>query len=138
MQAKPSVDGWTVAFHLCHIHETRTYWLFKAKGEKTPGLLDLYHQVGDEWAPSDNLKEIHSQLLASEAAVRDWIGEALAKGTTEIGQYDHPVLFLQHMIWHEGYHFGLLMLALRLAGAEPSEAWEEEHVWALWRGPEEA
>ncbi|MGA2096413.1 MAG: DinB family protein [Candidatus Acidiferrum sp.] len=30
--------------------------------------------------------------------------------------YDHAILFLQHMIWHEGYHQGQIKLALNLAG----------------------
>jgi len=30
--------------------------------------------------------------------------------------YDHPILFLQHMIWHEGYHHGQIKLALKLMG----------------------
>ena len=30
--------------------------------------------------------------------------------------YDHPILLLQHMLWHEGYHHGQMKLALKLAG----------------------
>jgi hypothetical protein len=30
--------------------------------------------------------------------------------------YDHPILLLQHMLWHEGYHHGQIKLALKLAG----------------------
>jgi uncharacterized damage-inducible protein DinB len=30
--------------------------------------------------------------------------------------YDHPILLLQHMIWHEGYHHGQIKLALKVAG----------------------
>jgi hypothetical protein len=30
--------------------------------------------------------------------------------------YDHPILLLQHMIWHEGYHHGQIKLALKTAG----------------------
>ena len=30
--------------------------------------------------------------------------------------YDRPVLFLQHMVWHEGYHHGQIKLALKIAG----------------------
>jgi hypothetical protein len=26
--------------------------------------------------------------------------------------YDHPILLLQHMLWHEGYHHGQMKLAL--------------------------
>ena len=30
--------------------------------------------------------------------------------------YDHPILMLQHLIWHEGYHHGQIKLALKIAG----------------------
>lgn len=30
--------------------------------------------------------------------------------------YDHPILLLQHMIWHEGYHHGQIKLAFKFAG----------------------
>ena len=33
--------------------------------------------------------------------------------------YDHPILMLQHMIWHEGYHHGQIKLALKVAGTAP-------------------
>jgi hypothetical protein len=37
------------------------------------------------------------------------------------------------MVWHEGYHAGLILLALRNAGQEPTEEWDEYNIWALWR-----
>jgi hypothetical protein len=33
--------------------------------------------------------------------------------------YDHPILFLQHMIWHEGYHHGQMKLALKKWRSQP-------------------
>jgi hypothetical protein len=29
---------------------------------------------------------------------------------------DHPILLLQHMLWHEGYHHGQIRLALKVTG----------------------
>lgn len=51
----------------------------------------------------------------------------------ENARYDNPVLLLQHMIWHDGWHVGLIFLALRLNGQEPPEEWEEPNVWGQWR-----
>ena len=31
--------------------------------------------------------------------------------------YDHPILLLQHMLWHKGYHHGQIKLALNVAGS---------------------
>lgn len=62
--------------------------------------------------------------------------DALGKGVTQFGWYDNPVLFIQHMVWHEGWHIGLIFLALRLAGQEIPEEWEETKVWGEWRTEE--
>jgi hypothetical protein len=42
--------------------------------------------------------------------------------------YDHPILMLQHMIWHEGYHHGQIKLALKLAGRAISDK-QAGHRW---------
>ena len=59
--------------------------------------------------------------------------QSLTDGKEKVGFYDNPVLFLQHMIWHEGWHVGLIILGLRLSGEEPPEEWEENHIWGEWR-----
>lgn len=133
---KPSEDGWTVAFHLAHIHGTRRYWHSKATGRDKPEGASLYTVSGDEYVPSMDLAEIRTRLAESESLVLSWVRSALESNEPAAAHYDHPVLYLQHMIWHEGWHFALLMLALRLAGHEPSEEWESEHVWDLWRQPD--
>ncbi len=37
------------------------------------------------------------------------------------------------MVWHEGWHAGIILLALRLNGREPAEQWEETNLWGIWR-----
>jgi uncharacterized damage-inducible protein DinB len=55
--------------------------------------------------------------------------------------YDHPILMLQHMIWHEGYHHGQIKLAMKAAGrALDDEAignvtWDVWMEKGRWRGP---
>jgi uncharacterized damage-inducible protein DinB len=46
--------------------------------------------------------------------------------------YDHPILFLQHMIWHEGYHHGQIKLALKLAGHPISNKEAGPVTWRVW------
>jgi hypothetical protein len=48
-----------------------------------------------------------AQMLNDSAAVV----RAAVKGKLESGRamdqhYDHPILLMQHMVWHEGYHHG--------------------------------
>jgi len=46
--------------------------------------------------------------------------------------YDNPILFLQHMIWHEGYHQGQIKLALKLAGHPISNQEAGPLTWRVW------
>jgi uncharacterized damage-inducible protein DinB len=135
LQLKPSPDGWTIAFHLCHLHTTRRFWHSKAEGLDALVGTPLFTVTDDEWIPSNDLEEIRTRLKESELLVRSWVAKALEDGVQQAGHYDHPVLYLQHMVWHEGWHFALIMLALRLGGHEPTEEWEDANVWDMWRAP---
>lgn len=132
MDAKASEEGWSIAFHLCHIHEVRCDWLGNVVGTPNAGIDSLYYQVDGKWAWSKDITEIGRLLDVSEKAVAEWVSANLELGGP-VGNYEHPVMYLQHMIWHEGYHFGLLVLALRLAGVDPTDEWEENNVWSNWR-----
>lgn len=136
LEAKPSDDGWTIGFHLCHLHSTRRYWHMKAAGLEAPVGPTLFTVTEDDWIPSNDLAEIISRLKESEDLVRSYVSEQIAAGAPAIGHYDHPVLYLQHMVWHEGWHAGLIILALRLAGHEPSEETECALIWDVWRLPD--
>ncbi|AIE86010.1 DinB family protein [Fimbriimonas ginsengisoli] len=130
-KALPSPDGWPLDHQLAHIHLVRRYWLSQVSPERGKALGETYT---DGWeTPIEDLDRIKELLRDSAVAVREAMQELLTNGTGAIGGYDHPVLFLQHMIWHEGWHVGLIFLGLRLAGHEPTEEWEEPNVWGQWR-----
>lgn len=135
LEAKPSADGWPIAVHLAHVQMCRKYWLEKASQREWPEIRPLSKVDGETYVASRELALIRDELRRSAGAILSWAGEAV-QSAGPAGPYDHAVLFVQHMVWHEGYHYGLLNLALRLGGAEPDEEWEEKHVWQLWRGPE--
>lgn len=139
--AKPSEDGWTLAFHFAHMHSTRRGWHLNAAGLEEPVGASLYTVTGsgetwDDYAPSDDISEIRSKLAESAKLVHDWTAEQIEAGTQQAGNYDHPVLYLQHMLWHEGWHAGLIILAMRLAGHEVPEPQECELIWDQWRLPD--
>jgi hypothetical protein len=46
--------------------------------------------------------------------------------------YDHPILMLHHMIWHEGYHHGQIKLALKLAGRPMTDDKAGPVTWSVW------
>ena len=51
--------------------------------------------------------------------------------------YDHPILFLQHMIWHEGYHHGQIKLALKVAGHPITNKVAGPVTWRVWMNKSE-
>ncbi len=132
-RTKSSPDSFEADMHLCHVHESRYWWLGKVSPKHQATLGDVVRQEGEDWVPIDDLDEIRRQLSVSGVAVRDAVEEAMADGGGAVGPYSHPFHFMQHMLWHEGYHFALVHLALRNAGCEPTEEWEEQNVWGIWR-----
>jgi uncharacterized damage-inducible protein DinB len=129
--AKPSQDGWPIFFHLAHIQKVRKFHLYHLDPLRADALGELFRNGWDD--PIDDLDSIRKMLAESDLAVREVVLASLEAGKEQVGGYNHPVFFLQHMIWHEGWHIGLIFLALRLAGQEPPEEWEESHVWSEWR-----
>lgn len=128
---KPSEDGFPLYEQLAHIHLVRRYWLSQIAPERGKALGKSYLNGWEN--PIDDLETIRNLLQESGVAVGEAVRESLANGAPAAGGYDHPVFFLQHMIWHEGWHVGLLMLGLRLAGQEPPEEWQEANIWGEWR-----
>ena len=59
--------------------------------------------------------------------------ESLIRSGREMSlHYDHPFLYLQHMIWHEGYHHGQIKLALKVS----VRPFDDEEIgpltWDIW------
>ncbi|MFN8138643.1 MAG: DinB family protein [Fimbriimonadales bacterium] len=128
--AKPSPDGMPLYQQLAHIHKVRHYFLTNVAPERVAQIESSY---ANGWeSPIEDLEKITRLLSESGAAVRDVVQNALSKGVDKLGWYDNAVMFLQHMVWHEGWHVGLIILGLRLAGQEAPEEWEEQHVWKEW------
>jgi len=86
----------------------------------------------EEWLAERDPGRIAAMLNDSAKAVRDAV-----KGRVEAGRemnlhYDHPILLLQHMLWHEGYHHGQMKLALKLVGRPMTNEEAGPVTWGLW------
>lgn len=130
----PSEDGWPLDRQLSHMHGVRRFFLSQVAPHHAEGLISA--SADDQGTPIEDLDAIKACLKASGQAVRDAVKEGLEKGgpmSSEHVTYDNPVLLMQHMVWHDGWHVGLIFLGLRLNGQEPPEEWEEPNVWGLWR-----
>ena len=121
----PAPNESSIGWHLSHISQVRTYWL----SQVAPGSID----PSVNWGEVKNLSEAKEWLDRTAGQIADAMKELLNGDGAPSGGYDHPVYFLQHMIWHEGWHVGAIMMALRQNGQETPEEWEEPNIWGLWR-----
>ena len=85
-----------------------------------------------EWRPETDPERIAAGLDESARAVRDAMQDRLRSRQPMQMHYDHPLLFLQHMIWHEGYHHGQIKLALKIAGLPFDDEEIGPITWDLW------
>ena len=85
-----------------------------------------------EWMFESNPDRIAQMLNDSAKVVRDAIKSRVESGRGMDLHYDHPILFLQHMIWHEGYHHGQIKLVLKLAGHPITDENAGPVTWDIW------
>jgi uncharacterized damage-inducible protein DinB len=137
MGAKSREGEFSIGEHLCHIHGTRRWWIKEIDPKYLEGSASLYTEVSeDDYIASEDLELIRQRLKESAASVRQAMLDLLPDG--KAGPYDHPLFYLQHMIWHEGWHVGAIFHAFRANGQEITEDWEEPNVWGLWRTEEQS
>lgn len=123
-RAMPSSPS--VARMLTHIHYVRLVFISEDAPEFARDLPD------GEWRDERDPARIEQLLHESAKAVRDAVKGRLKSGQAMNLHYDHPVLFLQHMVWHEGYHHGQIKLALKLAGLPLTNEVAGPGSWGVW------
>lgn len=85
-----------------------------------------------EWVNEHDKERIAQMLTKSAEAVHDAVkGYITARKHMNL-HYDHPLLMLQHMIWHEGYHHGQIKLTLKLAGHPANDDEVDIGTWGVW------
>ncbi len=72
----------------------------------------------EEWVPERDRGRMAQMLKDSAKAVWDAVKSRVEAGRDMSLHYEHPILLLQHMVWHEGYHHGQMQLALKVAGRQ--------------------
>jgi uncharacterized damage-inducible protein DinB len=109
-----------------HIHYVRLVFVSEDAPEFSKNVPE------EEWVAEYDPDRIAEMLNESARVVR-----AAVKSKAEAGQdmdlhYDHPILLLQHMLWHEGYHHGQIKLALKLAGHPITDDVAGPGTWRVW------
>jgi uncharacterized damage-inducible protein DinB len=121
MEGSPSV-----AELFTHIHYVRLVFV----SEDAPEFAGKVPEK--EWAPESDRNRMAGMLKESARTVRDAVMGRIQAGREMDLHYDHPILFLQHMIWHEGYHHGQIKLALKMAGRAIGNKEIGPLTWRVW------
>lgn len=133
LDLRASPDSPTVAQLFMHMHYCRLVFV----AEDAP---EVGAQVpAGEWRSERERARIEAMLHESAAAMHDAVAARIRAGRAMDQHYDHPILMLQHFIWHEGYHHGQIKVALKAAGRpfddeaigqQTWDVWMEKHRWA--------
>jgi uncharacterized damage-inducible protein DinB len=128
--ARATADSPTVAQMFTHIHYVRLIVITEDAPELAGELVK--ELPAEEWMDERDAERIARMLEESAKAVRITLQKKIEAGGEMKLRYDHPLLFLQHMIWHEGYHHGQIKLALKLAGQTIDDETAGAGTWHLW------
>ena len=123
MEGSPSV-----AELFTHIHYVRLVFVFEDAPEFARDVPE------EEWVVERDPGRIAEMLNDSARAVRDAVRGRVLAGRDMDLNYDHPILMLQLLLWHEGYHHGQIKLALKVAGHPISDEEAGPLTWDVWRG----
>ncbi|HLH36503.1 MAG TPA: DinB family protein [Alloacidobacterium sp.] len=116
----------TVAQMFMHLHYVRLVFVEEDAPEFARPMPE------GEWRSESDRTRMTRMLNESAAAVREAIKGRIEAARAMDLHYDHPLLMLQHLIWHEGYHHGQIKLALKLAGHPFDDEKIGPLTWGLW------
>lgn len=126
LETRPMEGSPSIAELFAHIHYVRLVFVLEDAPEFAGDL------PADEWAAERDRGRMAERLVDSAKAVREAVESRIAAGRAMDLHYDHPILLLQHMLWHEGYHHGQMKLALKLAGHPIPDEEAGPISWGVW------
>jgi uncharacterized damage-inducible protein DinB len=126
LEARAMEGSPSIAQLFTHIHFVRLVFVFEDAPEFARNLPE------EEWVVERDRGHIAQMLNESAKAVRDAVKSRVEARLDMNLHYDHPVLLLQHMVWHEGYHHGQMKLALKVAGRPMTDEEAGPVTWSVW------
>jgi uncharacterized damage-inducible protein DinB len=126
LESRPMEGSPSIAQLFTHIHYVRLVFVSEDAPEFARNLPE------EEWAVERDPGRLAQMLNDSAQAVRDAVKSKVEAGRDMNLHYDHPILLLQHMIWHEGYHHGQIKLTLKLAGRPLTNEEAGPLTWRVW------
>ena len=126
LEARAMEGSPSVAELFMHIHYVRLVFVSEDAPEFARKLPE------EEWTAERDRGRIATMLNDSAEAVREAVKGRVQAGREMDLHYDHPILLLQHMVWHEGYHHGQIKLALKLTGRAMTDDEAGPITWDVW------
>src|SRR5262245_37740464 len=122
MDGSPSVSEM-----FTHIHHERMISVFENAPEFAGNVPEK------EWMVELDPDRIARMLDESGRRVRDAVKNRVETGRELDIHYDHPILLIQLLIFHEAYHHGQIKLALKTAGRPMSDNEAGPATWGVWK-----
>ena len=126
MDLKPGPTSPSIAQLFTHMHYVRLVFVFEDAPEFARGV------PKEEWAVERDRERLVTLLNDSAEAVREAVNNRIQTDREMLVHYDHPLLMLQHLIWHEGYHHGQIKLALKIVGRPFDDDEIGPGTWGVW------
>jgi uncharacterized damage-inducible protein DinB len=126
LEARAMEGSPSVAELFSHLHYVRLVFLSEDAPEFAKDVPEK------EWVDEHDPDRLAELLNQSAKAVRDAVESRVKAGQEMDLHYDHPILLLQHMIWHDGYHHGQIKLALKTAGRPIADEAAGPVTWDVW------
>lgn len=126
LDIRPTNNSPSIAGLFMHIHYCRLIFVFEDAPEFAQKIPE------GEWRAERDRDRMMAMLNDSAKALRDAVRGRLEEGRGMDVHYDHPILMLQHFIWHEGYHHGQIKLALKQAGRPMDDEEIGPVTWDVW------
>jgi uncharacterized damage-inducible protein DinB len=126
LEARAMEGSPTVADMFRHIHDVRLVFV----SEDAPEFAS--HVPTEDRASERDPDRIEQMLNNSARVVREAVKSRVETGREMDVHFDHPILLLQHMIWHEGYHHGQIKIALKVAGRSLTNDKAGPVTWRVW------
>jgi uncharacterized damage-inducible protein DinB len=126
LEARAMEGSPSIAEMFTHIHFVRLIFVSEDAPEFSKELPEK------EWVAERDSNRMVQMLDESAKTVLDAVKGRLEASRDMDVHYDHPILLLQHMIWHEGYHQGQMKLALKMSGRPLSDETAGPLTWDIW------
>jgi uncharacterized damage-inducible protein DinB len=122
MDGSPSVSEM-----FTHIHHERMVSVFENAPEFAGNTPE------EEWVVELDHSRIARMLDDSARRVREAVKSRVETGRDLDLDFDHPILLIQLLIFHESYHHGQIKLALKAAGRPLTDDEAGPLTWGVWR-----